>query len=440
MVRDMIEMSGVYPAVTSILRYLIACYNYNIHSIIVGEKPYPSAIVPTLGASYSQTVDSSNTPTIEVISAHFRDEPMVVDAIRNSWRLLQEGYLFLNAYYSYRPDSDVLLLERVEMTTEFICTLCEFMASSKGIAHITLMSIGTTAKYVVSQVCNRLQSNSIRHTSIHTIQPAAYHKYMNEPDKVGVQRDYMCFTPSGMVFMRNMIQGYMRCVGLSESDINMSQKPAVSELLSSLVQDLITESDAIQDAITESRNNIDLEARVDEMTAIQERTNTLINSLLCTLHTNAFITAVVSDNVVLNAPTSTAPTNRNVPMMVVSNPSPAGNILGIDSLSNKNTLTSGGDAESQVTMSITDLLTPRSLKKPPAQDDEDSNVTPAYPTLYSPPRINSNSTSIAASNVNTTTAVSETPSEFVTKSTARPQTTTKNPSPLDLMRSLPFSA
>jgi hypothetical protein len=150
MFSDLAELWEVQESIGSITRYLIACYNYNKHTIIVGEKPYPDHIIPFIGASYSQCVNTKDTPTIEVIAQHFPYNPYATKCMRESWKLLGGGYMFLNAYYSKKPTNDVLLLQRVEHTVEFICNYCEFATAKYEHAGFTLVSIGSMAKYCIS--------------------------------------------------------------------------------------------------------------------------------------------------------------------------------------------------------------------------------------------------------------------------------------------------
>ena len=48
----------------------------------------------------------------EVIKAHFDSQLSVGNAFCESWKLLPEGYLFINSCYSKKPDNDVLLIKR----------------------------------------------------------------------------------------------------------------------------------------------------------------------------------------------------------------------------------------------------------------------------------------------------------------------------------------
>jgi hypothetical protein len=64
---------GAKTSVMSILRYMIACFNYRIDTVVIGSHPYPDGIVPFLGSSYSQRNDTLNTPTTDIIGQHFQD-------------------------------------------------------------------------------------------------------------------------------------------------------------------------------------------------------------------------------------------------------------------------------------------------------------------------------------------------------------------------------
>jgi hypothetical protein len=74
MLYDMEKMSGDQPYISNILRNMIACHNYSIHSIIVGERPNPSKLIPHIGSSYSQREGTADTPTLKKLLLAFVSE------------------------------------------------------------------------------------------------------------------------------------------------------------------------------------------------------------------------------------------------------------------------------------------------------------------------------------------------------------------------------
>ena len=76
MFSDLGELWKVQSSAASIARYMVACYNYDVHTIIVGEKPYPDHMVPFIGSSYSQCIDTPDTPTIVALTSHPWSSPI----------------------------------------------------------------------------------------------------------------------------------------------------------------------------------------------------------------------------------------------------------------------------------------------------------------------------------------------------------------------------
>lgn len=359
MIEDMHILSARQASIRSILRYMIAAYNYSIENIVVGEMPYPDWLVPYLGSSYSQVDDSEDTPSAMIIAAHFRNSYNCTYAIRESWKLLPAGYLLINAYYSCTQGNDVLSLERLSRTIEYICTLCKYMMGDRGVKNMTLMSMGTTAKYVVSDVSRRLGSLRLSHDCIHAIQPVAYYRYMHLHDKIGIHEDYSCFRPKGIEFMHKLIQGYTIHAGIRIQDINMSPSAGISQLLNSSIKSLLVENEKIGSAIRAVKSSVGdtKDLTLATIVGIQEDTNTVLRQLMMILESNAFVTAVVMDNVVPAAATSTAATQDNTPIRTLTSITSAGILEGTSILTGSGMVGSNDDT-SQVTTSVFDLLSP----------------------------------------------------------------------------------
>mmetsp|Transcript_2713 Transcript_2713/g.7233 ORF Transcript_2713/g.7233 Transcript_2713/m.7233 type:complete len:448 (+) Transcript_2713:6860-8203(+) len=363
MLLDMMSSINEQSSIVSILRYVLACYNYQIEAIVIGDRPYPDEMIPYFGSSYSQVRESPDTPTVKVIEAHFRRNKNTGEMIRNSWKLLPNGYMFINACYTNNPCNDVALLEKLERTIELVCNLCDYMNPGLPSVNFTLMSVGSNAKYCVSEIASRLKAKSIPHNTLHAIQPAAYYRYIKLKSKIGIHKDYTCFSSSGRKFMEHMLQGYPLCANISEADIMSDVSKGLSQLLSSGIKGMLQSNESIANMITASKANQDLEQRLDQVITIQEKNTELMRELLTMLHTNAFVTAVVTDAVIPNAAVSTAAT-RNVGVLdTLAVPTSAGNLEGTSILGSIGHV---DENTSQLSMSVNDIFSPISTKLAPS--------------------------------------------------------------------------
>ena len=231
MLLDIEELSASEESTKNILRYMIHCYSYPIHTIVVGECPYPGHIIPHMGSAYSQADDSEDTPSTQVICKHFEEHSGMREMIRNSWRLLPLGYMFVNAYYSPKPVNDVLLIERLQYVIEYLCDICTRRVSLDGSASFVLVSMGSAAKYSVSEVSSRIRAQQVQHRKIHIMQPAALYKYIHLTDKIGVHEDYRCFTPSGTGLFNTMLQGHFSSENTRANNLSMNNTSGVSQML-----------------------------------------------------------------------------------------------------------------------------------------------------------------------------------------------------------------
>ena len=72
--------------------YMMACFNYRAHIVVIGSHPYPDHIVTFLGSSYSQQDDTVDTPTTRIIAQHFDDdeelESVMGRSVRESWKTI----------------------------------------------------------------------------------------------------------------------------------------------------------------------------------------------------------------------------------------------------------------------------------------------------------------------------------------------------------------
>ena len=99
MLNDIMPLEGEFPASVKILRYLHICAKFLINTIVIGQSPYPSKLVPYFGSAFSQEKGTRDAPTTQIFGIHFEDRDLATDMIRNNWLMLEEGYVFVNADY-----------------------------------------------------------------------------------------------------------------------------------------------------------------------------------------------------------------------------------------------------------------------------------------------------------------------------------------------------
>jgi hypothetical protein len=58
--------------------------HYNIDTIIIGQNPYESYIVPFLDSAFSQVENCKDTPTTSIFASHFEDSKSAMMFLRSS--------------------------------------------------------------------------------------------------------------------------------------------------------------------------------------------------------------------------------------------------------------------------------------------------------------------------------------------------------------------
>ncbi len=159
LINDMVSLVDTQPSIVCILRYMILAFSYNIRYVVLGQNPYPNHLVPYLGSAYSQVESSVNTPTTDIICKHFNelngnDGVNVRNMIRNNWKLLAHGYLFVNSDYTKsHKRSDVERLEVYDLMVEYIVSVCSNHKRPGVERKVDLIALGTPAHHIAVNVC-----------------------------------------------------------------------------------------------------------------------------------------------------------------------------------------------------------------------------------------------------------------------------------------------
>ena len=323
LITSMTALASRQRSVSSILRYMLAAHNYKITHVVLGSYPYGDNVVPTYGSAYAQCTASPDTPTIDIIKRHFYqnadDSAIVVDCFRNSWRTLLCGYLWMNIMYA-KPTGDTNDVDRVrdiEYMHEFLCRLLLYQREHFRIDSVIILALGREAQYVASNMSRRLKSQNIGCTITSCPQPALLSRVTYNRDKIGVDNNYICFTPSAIKFISRVASLYRGVQGTPESRIVCAMPSAIDSLISSGIQALAAEALTLSMTAEQTNCNVDMtqdaSAQVNQLVkhhktllAIQCKQTALIQKLIEIISTNAFVSATIQDRVIGSVAASVA--------------------------------------------------------------------------------------------------------------------------------------
>ena len=81
----MLSLVQHHRSVANIILYMRCYSEFELKRIVKGQSPYYETLVPLLGAAYSQTDNSVDTPTIRIIARRFQD-PQLASTVAESFR------------------------------------------------------------------------------------------------------------------------------------------------------------------------------------------------------------------------------------------------------------------------------------------------------------------------------------------------------------------
>jgi hypothetical protein len=109
MTMDLRQLSCKTECANRTWRYMILAIAHSPTTIVIGQSSYSENIVPSIGSAFSQTLDSSDTPTTSVLfSDHFENVGLATEFLRSNWKLLSQKCMFVNADYYIRNNKSRL--------------------------------------------------------------------------------------------------------------------------------------------------------------------------------------------------------------------------------------------------------------------------------------------------------------------------------------------
>jgi len=194
-------------------------YSYDIKYVIIGQDPYPSHIVPYFGSAYSQSRDTQDTPTTRIIYEHFNGPDdngglNVRNMIRENWRLIQSGYLFVNSDFSgSHKRTDVERLETYDIMIEYIFSVCVNHKKLGYGTSVTVIGLGTAAHHIAVTVCARLRAAGVSSKATLDGQPARLARLTCGHSKIGVEEAYSCLSATTLRVFRKAAIEWCRVQG-----------------------------------------------------------------------------------------------------------------------------------------------------------------------------------------------------------------------------------
>jgi hypothetical protein len=296
-----------YPALRRIWAYLMCAKEYKIDTIVIGQSPYNSNIVSTLGAAFSQKEATPDTPTTDVFSRHFEDIEAAKDFIRSTWKLLPMGKLFVNA--DYLPsnmgggNSDIECVKRVNRTVELLLSIV--LSQDKPANRVKIVCVGNIAMSCGSLLSRRLRALGFSVDQTTCRQPLALARVEFNNHLIGKDDKYLFCGPKVLAIFQNMINEHKsRPLAVTkESDIidhfisNMSTQ-RLSPMTKVGLEEISAEMKAVCERLSVKRkeihNNKDVEDIIDSLCGqvmeISKSVGNLTNILLGDAYTYKVIT------------------------------------------------------------------------------------------------------------------------------------------------------
>ena len=302
------------PSALRILRYMVLAYSYNIRYVVIGQNPYPSTIVPWLGSAYSQLSGTKDTPTTQIICEHFNESAdagglYVRNMIRNNWKLLENGYLFVNSDYAKGRDrSDVEKLEIYDMMVEYIFSVCTGHKVSGCDDSVTIIGLGTAAHHIAVIVAARLRASGIKSKTTLDGQPARLSRLTYGRYKVGTQKAYCCLSATTLRVFRGAamewtrIQGscpYVQELSRMASNENNKLNTVFMSTIATLIEQL-SEHMIASPTIPTDPKDVTSELTI-EFAKHSQRTTQLFYELACALAADASVKETISQKIVASA-------------------------------------------------------------------------------------------------------------------------------------------
>ena len=309
---DLMHLGTRYPPASSVWRYMCCIRHYPIHTIIIGQNPYESGIVPYLGSAFSQTEESGDTPSVKIFSEHFHNKKEATDFMRRSWSMLRAGIAFVNADYYPSSlgggNSDVDCALRINRTVEFL--FYSVISRSNHQQSIKVMCAGNMAASCGSTLSRRFRYVGIKVTQSIFKQPVFLNRITHNRNLIGKQENYKFCSDGILDKLKSLIACSDMTAVSKESSIllvaqaNMSDErinPMTKSALGSIAGDLTNITEKLQSKMALS-GNLKYDAVHDDLRVICKDITHCVSTLVAVLTADAFTYKVLTDELTSQLP------------------------------------------------------------------------------------------------------------------------------------------
>ena len=254
---DMMSLSNIWPGACNVWRYMICALQYPIHTVVIGQCPYDTYLLPHLAAAFSQAEHTKHTPTTTIFGLHFEElGESSINFIRSTWKLLPKGYMFINA--DYMPsnlgggDRGIACVLRVNRIAEFIfyCVANLRRYPEK----FTILCMGGLALTCASDLSRRLRTIGVNVNQLNCKQPAALDRITKYRDSIGKKENYNFCQGRALELFRVMITRHSLLSSTKAQDIlslalsNMSSNP-ISPMTKSSLTNIVGDINSIYNVL-----------------------------------------------------------------------------------------------------------------------------------------------------------------------------------------------
>lgn len=217
----MLDVQDEFPGIQSVLRYRGVARMYAIHTLVIGQCPYDTELLPFLGSAFSQAEGTPDTPTLEVFVSHFDDcGPGVARGMmRNTWRLLQRGYCFVNADWLPTSqgggDGSAQCILRVSLMKELLVSYVQHWSPQS----LKVISMGNVASSMSSELCRRLRAMKVKVSSNRCSMPTYLSSITCNRHLVGKDGRYVFCSQGVGAKLKAIVEEYPSVSTLSHASI-----------------------------------------------------------------------------------------------------------------------------------------------------------------------------------------------------------------------------
>ena len=252
-ISSMAALAHGYPYLLSSIKYHLLSLHYDVHTIYIGDRPYPDFMWPEYPAAFSYCRGCKMPPSVSQLARFMRQSPRRTDEVlsmfSNSWSMLTVGVAFFNADYIPGDNSDncdmlgMKAVVRMDQVSHFISgyVLRDVQSHTK----ISIVGVGRYGRMVAREVRTRLRMRNVDINVLGMMQPVSALKqgWTDSEVSMGEQSIFDSEATHGELVKCGMMYGeMMRSTTLDEILSGYRNKLSGCTLLTEIMSDAVSKS------------------------------------------------------------------------------------------------------------------------------------------------------------------------------------------------------